>query len=174
MRIPEVFVPKDTNLEEKIGDLIDYTPKKGPHIDELDFLKHGRTKKEKKEFLKLFAKHLPCLVEEAKEKMKQTRTAFLYLDDTQNGQVYGVCRTILHLETNGSLHFLYSVSGSTYEANLDNKGPYSENGYSPLYDFLHTYPDKDTPYDFYGETFLDSCFKSGKEMYERIHEFLEG
>ncbi len=172
MKLPQTFLSENKTLERKTEDLLKGY-KKTDNLDELEILKEGKTRKEKEEFLKLFAEYLPCFIDKTKDKMRQVNTNTVYLDEVPEesktrDEGY---RTKLEIRHDGRLYFFYSLSGMTFKADLDN-GFYSHNGYGPVYDFLSIYPGEDTSLGIHSEDFLDGCFKTGKEMYDCIKSFL--
>lgn len=180
MKIPQTFLPENKNLEGKIKELLDDPFKKESLFEELELLKQGRTRTEKKDFLKLFAERIPDLIGKVRTKMELTKTNEIYLDEVPEefktrDENY---RTRLEIRPDGHLYFLHSLSGMTFRADLDNKKLYSYNGYVIVYEYIDTYPDKENNYyspfneDSLSEDSLERYFKPGKEMYECIREFL--
>lgn len=169
MKIPHIFLPENKSLERKTEDLLKGYEKEADGFFKLESLKEGKTREEKKEFLKLFAERIPYIVAEVKEEMIRTRTGRVYLTKKDEED-----QTRLEIWLDSHLHFIEHVSGMVYKADLDDKEFYSYNGYAPLYDYLNTYTDKENDYwSLHSGDILNHAFKTGKEMYECIKSFLE-
>ncbi|MBM3200564.1 hypothetical protein FJZ53_06510 [Candidatus Woesearchaeota archaeon] len=168
MRIPRTFLPKSESLEEKTKNLLNSSEKKvkGEFYD-LESLKNAKTKEEKKNFLKLFSTQIPELFEQVKEKMIKTNTDEVYLE---KGKISDGYSPRLEIGLDNHLEFHHQI----YRADLENKGLYRYNGYVIVYEYIETYPDKDNDYySIYSGDILNRSFKTGKEMYECVKEFLE-
>lgn len=164
MKIPQTFLTENKKLEGKIKELTEGYLKKESHIEELELLKTGRTREEKKGFLKLFAEHIQDFIEEVREKMIRTKTETVYLKK----QIVEDYSARLEISIDSHLEFHHQI----YKADLDDKEFYSYNGYATLFDHLNTYPDKENIYYNYAGDVLNSSYEAGKEMYECIREFL--
>lgn len=167
MKIPQTFLPENKNLERKTEDLFKGYKKETDGTFKFESLKEGKTKEEQKEFLKLFAEQVPYMIGEVKEEMIRTRTGRIYITKESGDW------TRLEIGLDGHLYFIHHLSGMFFKADLDDKELYSYDGYATLYDYLDTYPNKESPYSTpYGDH-LKSAFKNGVEMYECIKSFLE-
>lgn len=172
MKLPSTFLPGQERLETKLKDLMkrenEKDGKKELHlpaedIPELEALKKGTTREEQEKFLKLFVNNIPELIGLLRRKMGLTKTRSVYMEPPCQGD-----RAELTLENDGHLYFHHLM----YKADLDDKELYRPDGFSPIYDYLNTHPDKDYGYHtMYGDL-LCSSFKSGTEMYESMIEFL--
>lgn len=169
MRIPKIFLPEPENLEAKTESLLNGCEKEKNNEDlyGLEILKKGRTKEEKKDFLKSFSIQIPELFEKVKEKMIQTKTDEVYLEQGKISEGYS---PRLELGIDNHLEFHHQI----YKADLENKELYSYDGYVIVYEYLDTYPDKENDYySLHSGDILNRSFKTGKEMYECIQDFLE-
>lgn len=168
MRVPRTFLPESESLEEKTKNLLNRPEKKVKEdIYDLELLKNANTKEEKKNFLKLFSIQIPELFEQVKEKMVQTKTDEVYLEQGKISEGYSAR---LEIGIDNHLEFHHQI----YKADLENKELYSYNGYVIVYEHIDTFPDKDNDYySIHSGDILNSSFKTGKEMYECIKSFLE-
>lgn len=170
MKIPQIFLPERENLEEKTEILLNGCEKEKnieKNLYNLDILKKSRTKEDKKNFLKLFSIQIPELLEKVKEKMIQTKTDDVYLEQGKISEGYSAR---LELGVDNHLEFHHQI----YKADLDDKEFYSYNGYVIVYEYLDTFPDKENDYySIHSGDILNHSFKTGKEMYDCIKDFLE-
>lgn len=168
MRIPQTFLPERENLEKKTESLLNsYEKEKNSEEDlyNLEVLKKGQTKEDKKNFLKLFSIQIPELLEKVKEKMIRTKIDEVYLEK----QIMGNSAR-LELGIDNHLEFHHLI----YKADLDDKEFYRYDGYVIVYEYLDTFPDKENDYwSLHSGDILNHAFKTGKEMYECIKSFLE-
>jgi len=168
MRIPRTFLPENESLEEKTKSLLSNLEEKVKQdLYDLELLKNSKTKEEKKNFLKIFSTQIPELFEQVKEKMIRTKTDEVYLEKGKISEGYS---PRLELGLDNHLEFHHQI----YRADLENKELYSYNGYVIVYEYIDTYPDKENDYySIHSGDMLNRSFKTGKEMYECVKEFLE-
>jgi len=167
MKIPQTFLPENKNLERKTEDLLEGCKKETDDTFKLESLKEGKTREEKKEFLKLFAEQIPYVIGEVKEEMIWTRTGRIYITKEDGDW------TRLEIGLDGHLYFIHHISGMFFKADLDDKKLYSYAGYATLYDYLDTYPDRESSYStLYGDH-LKNSFNNGVDMYDCIKDFLK-
>lgn len=167
MKIPQTFLPENENLERKTEDLLKGYEKETDDSIRLEALKEGKTIGEQKEFLKLFAEQIPYIIGEVKEEMVRTRTGAVYLTKKHEDQ------TRLEIGLDGHLYLIHQISGMLFKADLNDKELYSYDGYATLYDYLDTYPDRESSYSTRYGDHLENSFNNGVEMYECIRLFLE-
>lgn len=174
MKPPQIFIPNRKRTEEKVKEIIEEYVEEESCFQELERLKTGRSREKQKEFLETFVKNISYLIDKVREKMEQTGIEEVYLDNPKDYKTrdYGY-RTRLEIGYDKNLYFLHSLSGNTYQANLDDKELYSYNGYATICDYLNTYPDRENLYLFYNDDTIERHFKLGKEMYEGIKLFLK-
>lgn len=175
MKTPKTFVSKHKNLEKRIRELREDDSKGESYIKELELLKTGRTREDKKAFLESFVKYLPYLTEKLRGKMERTNVNKVYLDDPKDclPRDWGY-RTRFEIQHGRYFYFLHSVCGVIYASNLDSKEFYGHGRYIILHSYLDTYPDKENDYlNMHSRDTLGRSFKAGKEMYESIKLFLE-
>ncbi len=167
MKLPQTFLPENKSLERKTEDLLKGYKKETDDSFKLETLKEGKTREEQKEFLKLFAEQISYIIGEVKEEMIRTRTGRVYITKENEDQ------TRFEIWLDGHLHFIHQISGMLFQADLDDKKLYRYNGYATLYEYIYTYPDKESSYSTPFGDHLKSAFKDGVEMYECIKSFLK-